>query len=163
MISASLAARSFEVNRDRYTRAATLRVGLESARDVIQDAAVKLFQSLGKWDDRIPVEAVIWILVKDSIREYCRRSYVRRELPFGCVEEPEEWLDPGCVIMRRERIDTALVQCTEWEIVALLMVADGYSCADIATTIHSTEESVRTRICRARRSLRNWDNGSNPS
>lgn len=82
--------------------AALLGAGTE-AEDIVQEALVKAFRSLGRYRDGAPFRPWLLRIVANEARNH-HRSAVRRGARERSVWVPEGMLDPGELVAERERL-----------------------------------------------------------
>ena len=121
------------------------------AEDIVQDACLRAWNA---WSDlRDPSQAKSWLMT--IVRnEYLRsRSRSRNDLNLDDVDENQLPSMPSFV----ERIETAEMVSKLPETYReplLLQVLGGFTCADIAGILGTSEGAVMTRLTRARQALR---------
>ena len=120
------------------------------SEDLVQETYLRAWKSWGELRD--PAQAKAWlftILRNERFREHGRR----RAQP---LEETPEWALPS-IPSFEAGLETgqivALLPETYREPL-LLQVLGGFSCAEIATMLGTTEGAVMTRLTRARQALR---------
>lgn len=121
------------------------------AEDVVQEACVRAWNA---WDDlREPARAKAWLMtiVRNEharMRVQSRNESSLEEMDEGALPQAPSFtqgLDAGRIVAQlppayREPL--------------LLQVLGGYSCAEIAGVLGTTEGAVMTRLSRARQTLR---------
>ena len=135
----------------------------DDALDVAQDAMVRFFRSLGRFDASRPVRPWLLRIVRNLVRDRARRLRIRRT----------ESLEPADEALRFEPTDTApdpealaarhQLQALVWEClrelhpryreVLVLRDYQDLSYTDIATTLKIPRGTVMSRLHRARRLL----------
>ena len=85
-----------ELYQERAVRTARSFVGnLEDARDVAQDAFVKAYKNLGRFDSESRFYTWFYRILLNTCKDFLRKKKVRRYLSFWFGKnEPEEELDP---------------------------------------------------------------------
>ena len=141
----------------RYTDAvfgvAFHRLGhFEEARDAAQETFVKAFRNLGKL--RQPASFANWLcrMAEGTATDAARRR--RGEVSLDDVEEFGATKEPsgdGVARQVREALGT-LPQATR--LAVILHYVDGYSHAEVAQFLGTTEGAVKTRVSRGRARLR---------
>ena len=121
------------------------------AEDVVQEACLRAWKS---WIDlRDPAQAKAWLMTivrRETARTFARK---RNETPLEEIDENEL---PAIPAFGAEIEMTQLVARLPetYREPLLLQVLGGFSCAEIAAMLDSTEGAVMTRLTRARQALR---------
>jgi RNA polymerase sigma-70 factor (ECF subfamily) len=136
----------------------------DDALDVAQDAMVRFFRSLDRFDASRPVRPWLLRIVRNLVRDRARRLRIRRTESLEPADddalrfEPRDNApDPEASAARREQ--QALVwQCLQklqprYREVLVLRDYQDLSYADIATTLKIPRGTVMSRLHRARRLL----------
>lgn len=135
----------------------------DDAMDVAQDAMVRFFRSLGRFDSSRPVRPWLLRIVRNLIRDRARRRRVRKTEPIQrdddvLVFEPRDrGPSPEAVVSRREL--QAIVWCCLQDLppryreVLILRDYQDLSYAEIATTLRIPRGTVMSRLHRARKML----------
>jgi RNA polymerase sigma-70 factor, ECF subfamily len=127
----------------------------EQAEDFVQESYARLLFETSA--GRPPRNARAWLyqvarnLVVSDRRRLSVATRAGGRLRGDCSPSAE---DHALLHEAEEELLTQLTQFGWVDRTALLMVAHGYSCADIARAVGRSESAVRTRICRARLRLR---------
>ncbi|MBI3285613.1 MAG: sigma-70 family RNA polymerase sigma factor [Burkholderiales bacterium] len=121
------------------------------AEDLVQLAFERAWKNWG--DLREPVAVKSWLLT--IVRREHARSYERKQLDTT-DDDPEELLlashhQPGAQLEMEQLVESMPLAYRE---ALLLQVLGGYSCAEIAAILDTTEGAVMTRLSRARQALR---------
>jgi RNA polymerase sigma-70 factor (ECF subfamily) len=135
----------------------------DDALDVAQDAMVRFFRSLGRFDPSRPVRPWLLRIVRNLVRDRARRLRVRRteslEPDDGALrfEPRDDAPDPETVASRRE-LQALVWRCLQtlqprYREVLVLRDYQDLSYADIATTLKIPRGTVMSRLHRARRLL----------
>lgn len=150
--------------RQAFLFALQLTGNREEARDVAQDAMVRFFGALARFDASRPVRPWLMRIVRNLVRDRRRRSRVRRTETLATTEgalllEPADpGPDPEQDAARRQMqrlLWSALHQLSDQhrEIVALRDYLD-LSYDEIATALDIPRGTVMSRLHRARAQLR---------
>ena len=164
---------AFEALVERYQarayRLAYSVLGTEAdARDVSQDAFIKLFESAGKFGGRSRFSTWFYRIVVNLCIDHKRRSRwwnkivpLRGSLPAADeadVEPVSAEPGPEAEAMRREtstRLAAAFVQLSpNQRIAVLLQVQDGLSSREIAEVLSCSENTARVHIHRGLAALK---------
>jgi RNA polymerase sigma-70 factor (ECF subfamily) len=134
---------------DLYRYAHSLCRDRHLAEDVVQEAFVRAWKA---WLElRDPAQAKAWLFT--IVRNECARSFARKHLETCDIDETELPAVPSF----EARLETAqivgLLPLTYREPL-LLQVLGGFSCAEIAVMLGTSEGAVMTRLTRARQALR---------
>jgi RNA polymerase sigma-70 factor (ECF subfamily) len=151
--------------RQAYRFALQLTGRADEARDVAQDAVLRFFASLHRFDPGRPVRPWLLRIVRNLVTDRARRARLRRTeaLPTDDVasvlaEPPDPGPDPEARAARRE-LERALwrglldLEPPQREIIALRDYLD-LSYDEIATTLRIPLGTVMSRLHRARLALR---------
>ncbi len=164
---ASHDSQAFELLVERYQsrafRLACSILGNEAdARDLSQDAFIRLFESAGKFDGRSSFST--WfhrILVNLCIDQQRRSRWWKRMLPLaGPGDDPDapgiepsaEEPGPDLQAIRGEsagQLRTALDRLSPHQRSAVIMQAEGLSSREIATVLGCSESTARVHVHRA--------------
>lgn len=132
---------------------------VEAAADLLADAFTRLLleERAGRWPDqpRAWLYRVASNLAMSRGRHLQVANRVDRVLHAGGRARVAD--SPDAEVLRRERrgdLDRALATLATDARTALLLAAQGFDGATIATTIGRTEASTRTLMCRSRLQLR---------
>jgi len=151
--------------RQAYRFALQLTGRADEARDVAQDAVLRFFATLHRFDPGRPVRPWLLRIVRNLVTDRARRARLRRTEPLPSddvasvlSEPPDPGPDPEARTARRE-LERALwrglldLEPNQREIVALRDYLD-LSYDEIATTLRIPLGTVMSRLHRARFALR---------
>jgi RNA polymerase sigma-70 factor (ECF subfamily) len=149
--------------RQAYVFALQLIGHPDDALDIAQDAMVRFFRSLGRFDPSRPVRPWLLRIVRNLVRDRARRLRVRRTESLEPADDalrPEprdDGPDPEALASRRE-LQALVWQCLQglhprYREVLVLRDYQDLSYADIATTLKIPRGTVMSRLHRARRLL----------
>jgi RNA polymerase sigma-70 factor (ECF subfamily) len=136
----------------------------DDALDVAQDAMVRFFRSLGRFDPSRPVRPWLLRIVRNLVRDRARRLRVRRIESLEPADEDalrfeprDDAPDPEALATRRE-LQALVWKCLQelhprYREVLVLRDYQDLSYADIATTLRIPRGTVMSRLHRARRLL----------
>ena len=136
----------------------------DDALDVAQDAMVRFFRSLERFDPSRPVRPWLLRIVRNLVRDRARRLRVRRTESLEPADddalrfEPrDDAPDPEALATRRE-LQALVWKCLQelkpgYREVLVLRDYQDLSYADIATTLKIPRGTVMSRLHRARRLL----------
>lgn len=136
----------------------------DDALDVAQDAMVRFFRSLGRFDSTRPVRPWLLRIVRNLVRDRARRNRIRRTESLEPADddalrlEPrDENPDPEALSVRRE-LQQLVWAClqelpTSYREVLVLRDYQDFAYADIASTLNIPRGTVMSRLHRARRLL----------
>lgn len=137
----------------RYALRATPDRG--DAEDLVQDALVAAWQSLDRYDGRSALRTWLFGILVHKVQSFRRR---RRAVPVTdeVLDRPDA-ADPVQDAADRElrdALEAALHQLPERQrSVWVLVEVEGLSQAEVAEVLHTTPDSVRGQLFRARRAL----------
>jgi RNA polymerase sigma-70 factor (ECF subfamily) len=129
----------------------------EEAEDIVQDAALAAWQAVQRYDPERPFRPWFLRIVSNAALDHARRQRVRRTEALTEAERhhgptPEDTAEHAVL---RERLGRALGTLPERQRIAVVMFdVEGYSHADIATSLGVPEGTVRSYVFHARRALR---------
>ena len=151
-----------QYERRVMTLSSRLLHGIDEAQDATQEVFLRAFKYLHRLDVRRPVEP--WLMritvnvCRDIQRKTQRRHYTFCEVPLPETETPGSGPDPYSGFaweQERQRLWTALNALPEKERMALILRdVEGFSTAEVAEILGSSETTVRSQICRGRLRLR---------
>jgi RNA polymerase sigma-70 factor (ECF subfamily) len=129
----------------------------DEADDAAQDAFVRAFENLHRFDRRRPFGPWLMQIVANAARDRLRRQAVRRAAPLD-EELPASDPQPSEEVERAalgERLREALNQLPERRRLAVVLFdVEGYSSGEIAGILRIPEGTVRSEVFHARRALR---------
>jgi RNA polymerase sigma-70 factor (ECF subfamily) len=159
--------RAFEQIVLRYERrvmmlSARLLQGIDEAQDATQEVFLRAFKYLHRLDLRRPVEP--WLMritvnvCRDIQRKTQRRHYTFTDAPSTENEKADETRDPYSGFVweqERQKLWKALnVLPVKEKMAVILRDVEGFSTAEVAEILGSSEGTVRSQICRGRLRLK---------
>jgi RNA polymerase sigma-70 factor (ECF subfamily) len=155
--------RAFEQIVLRYERrvmmlSARLLQGLDEAQDATQEVFMRAFKYLHRLDTRRPVEPWLMRITVNVCRDF-QRNIQRRHSTFTEVsatenDAPDESRDPYAGFaweQERQRLWKVLNELPAKEKMAVILRdVEGFSTAEVAEILGSSEGTVRSQICRGR-------------
>jgi RNA polymerase sigma-70 factor (ECF subfamily) len=130
--------------------------GKDDARDVAQEVFLRAFKYLHRLDLQKPVEPWLMRIAVNVCRDTARRRQ-RRWSTFVEVDRPEaidESADPHADLVRKQErriLQLALDTLPEKERLALMLRdVEGFSTAEVAAILQSSETTVRSQVSRGR-------------
>ena len=159
--------RAFEQIVLRYERrvmtlSARLLHGIDEAQDATQEVFLRAFKYLHRLDLHRPVEP--WLMritvnvCRDIQRKTHRRHFSFSEVPSSETETPDETPDPYTGFVweqERQRLWNALNGLPPKEKMAVILRdVEGFTTAEVAEILGSSESTVRSQICRGRLRLK---------
>jgi len=155
---------AFRLLVDRYERRAFwaafhLLGDEEEARDVVQEAFVRVYRSMDRFDERRPFYTWFYRIVTNLAIDHLRHMRLTRRI---ASEEATESLTGGVAPSSpiesnetRRNVRRALdLLPPKFKTVMVLRELHGLSCKEIATIVSSTHATVRWRMHRARKLFR---------
>ena len=157
-----LAARAGEA---AYVFALQLTGRPETARDIAQDAVVRFFRSLDRFEDGRALEPWLFSIVRNQVRDHARREKVRQHESLDAWLESggrraadAEATDPAAAAERRElqrRVWSAISGLSDaHREIVVLRDYHGLSYREIAAVLAIPEGTVMSRLHVARKRLR---------
>jgi RNA polymerase sigma-70 factor (ECF subfamily) len=138
-----------------FNLAARLLGDPEEARDASQEVFLQVYRTLGRFEGRSSLKTWIYRIVVNQChnrRRWWRRRGKERSCPIDALTPADETLS------RRERaqaVQAALLQLSfDHRTVLLLREVEDLSCEEIGETLSLAEGTVKSRLARARESLR---------
>ena len=124
------------------------------AEDVLQDAFIKIFKNLEKFEGKGSFEG--WmrrIVVNTALKNYNKSSYQREKI--GLEDYQESALDPDVIAsLHEEEILKVVGQLPEgYKAVFNLYVIEGFSHKEIAEQLEIQESTSRSQLVKARKML----------
>jgi RNA polymerase sigma-70 factor (ECF subfamily) len=151
-----------QYERRVMTLSSRLLRGIDEAQDATQEVFLRAFKYLHRLDVRRPVEP--WLMritvnvCRDFQRKSQRRHYTFSEVPPAESETPGSTPDPYSGFaweQERQRLWKALNGLPEKERMAVMLRdVEGFSTAEVAEILGSSEGTVRSQICRGRLRLK---------
>ena len=154
--------RAFEQIVLRYERrvmmlSARLLHGLDEAQDATQEVFLRAFKYLHRLDVRRPIEPWLMRITVNVCRDF-QRSIQRRHSTFTESstqnDAPDESRDPYAGFaweQERQRLWKVLNELPAKEKMAVILRdVEGFSTAEVAEILGSSESTVRSQICRGR-------------
>lgn len=158
-----------ELHQERAIRAAWSVVGnLEDARDLAQDAFVKAYENLGRFDGRSAFYTWLYKILLNGCRDFLRRQKVRRTFSFwtGKGEDGEdvEFDPPSTAPGSREEADSRALGAATSEAlgrlpdrqreVFVLRYLDGMDLKQIAEATGTSVGAVKANLWHAAQKMR---------
>jgi RNA polymerase sigma-70 factor (ECF subfamily) len=137
---------------------ARLLQGLDEAQDATQEVFMRAFKYLHRLDTRRPVEPWLMRITVNVCRDF-QRNIQRRHSTFTEVsatenDAPDESRDPYAGFaweQERQRLWKVLNELPAKEKMAVILRdVEGFSTAEVAEILGSSEGTVRSQICRGR-------------
>ena len=154
--------RAFEQIVLRYERrvmmlSARLLHGLDEAQDATQEVFLRAFKYLHRLDVRRPIEPWLMRITVNVCRDF-QRNIQRRHSTFTESstqnDAPDESRDPYAGFaweQERQRLWKVLNELPAKEKMAVILRdVEGFSTAEVAEILGSSESTVRSQICRGR-------------
>ena len=147
-----------------YVFALQLTGNPDDALDVAQDAMVRFFRSLGRFDTSRPVRPWLLRIVRNLVRDRARRWRVRRTESLEPAEgvlrfEPRDPRPNPETLSTRRELQALVWRCVQelpprFREVLVLREYQDLAYAEIAQTLKIPRGTVMSRLHRARRLLR---------
>lgn len=152
-----------ECRRIAWRLALRLTGNRELAADVTQDAMVRFFAALGRFDATRPLAPWIARIVRNLLRDRARRSRVRRLVPLHdgsdeLVLEPADPQPDPEAVADRHQLQRLVWRCLaqlddDHREILVLRDFEGLAYDEIATVLAIPRGTVMSRLHRARRRL----------
>lgn len=157
----SSAVQSVECLYQSYRRAILLHlmrlVGeMETAEDLCQETFLKAWRAWPKRDPQASVTAWLYRIATNTAYDYLRRRRRIAFIPLSIAENtPHEGEPMEDQLDRGEPVHAALAQLPEsYRVPLMLQVCAGFSTREISEVLGSTDNAVKSRLCRARMKFR---------
>ena len=142
-------ARAYSADLYRYAR--WLCRDRHMAEDLVQEAFVRAWKSWAELRDPARVKAWLFTILRNE----CARGFARKQVETASGETDESELPPVPSFEAGLEIAQMVDMLPEaYREPLLLQVLGGYSCAEIAEIIGTSEGAVMTRLTRARQAFR---------
>lgn len=129
------------------------------AEDVVQEALGRAWKSWGDLKDRGAVKSWFFSIVRNEhFRGFERKSLEMDDRDIEELDVPVDYKMDVAIDVRRAL--GALPASLREPLV--MQVLGGFSCAEIAASLQTTEGAIMTRLTRARQKLRRLIEGENP-
>lgn len=136
---------------DLYRYARWLCRDRHMAEDLVQEAFVRAWKSWAELRDPARVKAWLFTILRNE----CARGFARKQVETASGETDESELPPVPSFEAGLEIAQMVDMLPEaYREPLLLQVLGGYSCAEIAEIIGTSEGAVMTRLTRARQAFR---------
>ena len=123
----------------------------QQAEDVVQEALIRGWRAFERLRDRSAIKAWLFSIVRNEyLRVVARRGQAVEIVDFHEIDVPDERTELFGLEMREA---LAALPAAYAEPLAL-QVLGGFSCAEIAAMLETTEGATMTRLTRARQALR---------
>lgn len=123
----------------------------QQAEDIVQEALLRGWRGFGEVRDPGAVKSWLYSIVKNEfLRTASRDARRAADLDVDSLEIADERAGPFGMEMR----DALMALPVSHAEPLALQIIGGFSCAEIAAMLHTTEGAVMTRLTRARQALR---------
>lgn len=147
-----------------YVFALQLTGNPDDALDVAQDAMVRFFRSLGRFDPTRPVRPWLLRIVRNLVRDRARRNRIRRTESLEPADddtlrfEPRDENPDPEALMERQQLQRLVWECLQelppkYRETLVLRDYHDFAYAEIAITLKIPRGTVMSRLHRARRLL----------
>ncbi len=130
----------------------------EEAKEVIQEALIKIYRYLHRYDGQRKFRNWAFQIVANASRDYLRKKIRRDDLNEGCNMKLTENITPETRFLDRElrrKIDFCLQDLSPNEkIIYILRERQGFSVKETAKLTGGSSTSVRTHLSRARKKIK---------
>ena len=129
------------------------------AEDIVQESFARAWKAWGDLKDRAAAKSWLFSIVRNEhLRGFERKSL---DMDDRDVEELDLPVDPRMDVALDVRRALGALPASLREPL-LMQVLGGFSCAEIAATLQTTEGAIMTRLTRARQTLRRMIEGESP-
>jgi RNA polymerase sigma-70 factor (ECF subfamily) len=160
--------KAFELLVRKYMRRAYFAaLGLvgnhEDALDLSQEAFVKCYRALGRFDERYPFYGWFYAILRNHVLSFLRKRKLRRRTFLEPAEDVVEWQDPDADTpessLEREEFKEAVWQAImeldpEHREIIILSHFEGLRYEEIASLLGCPVGTVKSRLYRARAALK---------
>jgi RNA polymerase sigma-70 factor (ECF subfamily) len=146
-------------NHDDQMRALAFRMlgGRAAMDDALQDAYVKAYRSLGRFQEASSFATWLHRIVARTCIDHLRKRQRRREVPLEVVSAtaPDRSAAPDQLVTDRSVLGQALSELPADQRAAVVLVdGEGYSYEQAAEVLGTRPGTIASRLSRARSSLR---------
>lgn len=136
---------------DLFRYAYWLARNRQQAEDIVQEALLRGWRAFPRVRDRAAVKSWLFSIVRNEfLRLAARDGPAHDSLDAAERDIPDERASPFGMEMR----DALMALPVTYAEPLALQVLGGFSCAEIAATLETTEGAVMTRLTRARQALK---------
>lgn len=124
------------------------------AEDILQDAFVKVFDNIGKFEFKGSFEGWIRrIVINTALKNYSKKSFKQEQI--GLENQPELPMEPDIYKhLDEEALLTLIAKLPEgYRLVFNLYAIEGYSHREIADMVGIQESTSRSQLVKARKML----------
>ena len=152
--------RIYDATFRELMRYCLLKAPLEDARDLLQNTYAKFYRALCRKGIRAICDpkSYLFITLKREIADFYRSDARKRAVPLELASDEPDDVSVEALCLDRAAIDDILdrlrSESKETQRVFLLHYGYGMKIADIARETGATTASVKSRLARVRRSLR---------
>ena len=123
----------------------------QQAEDIVQEALLRGWRAFPGLRDRAAAKAWLFSIVKN---EFLRAAALEARNPGGVDADGLEIADERASPFGMEMRDALMALPVSYAEPLALQVLGGFSCAEIAAMLETTEGAVMTRLTRARQALK---------
>ncbi len=136
----------------RYTKQ------LEDAEDILQESFIKVFQHMGSYQQKVPIESWIRRIVVNTAISYLKKhSKYRNEMQIDAISmHPISNDNPSINLDTKELIECIRKLPTGYQTIFNLVALEGFEYAEVATMLEMNLNTVRSQYSRARALLINY-------
>ncbi|MCG8328483.1 MAG: sigma-70 family RNA polymerase sigma factor [Chitinophagales bacterium] len=124
------------------------------AEDILQDAFIKVFDNIGKFEFKGSFEGWIRrIVINTALKNYSKKSFKQEQI--GIENQPELPMEPDIYKhLNEEALLTLIAKLPEgYRLVFNLYAIEGYSHKEIADMLSIQESTSRSQLVKARKML----------
>ena len=136
---------------DLYRYAFWLARDRQKAQDIVQEALLRGWRALPRLRDRAAVKSWLFSIVKNEFRRLSASDAPHAE---GVDLAELEIADERAGLFGLEMRDALMALPASYAEPLALQVLGGFTCAEIAAMLETTEGAVMTRLTRARQALK---------
>jgi RNA polymerase sigma factor (sigma-70 family) len=126
-----------------------------TAVDATQEVFIKVWQNLERFRNESSISTWIYRIAVNTCLLYLRKAATRKEVKTDILpDKADEAYDP-IKEQRLQKMYNCIQQLDETGRLIILLVLDGVEYADIATITGITEDTLRVKIHRIKKSLTN--------
>ncbi len=135
---------------DLYRYAFWLARNRQRAEDIVQEALLRGWRAYPRLRDRAAARAWLYSIVRNEFHRAAGQEARHAGVDADGIEIADERASPFGMEMR----DALMALPVAYAEPLALQVLGGFSCAEIAALLETTEGAVMTRLTRARQALR---------
>ncbi|MBN1132173.1 MAG: RNA polymerase sigma factor, partial [Bacteroidales bacterium] len=130
----------------------------DKAKDILQDAFIKIFRNLDRYDGKSPVKCWMKKIISNTAIDHFRKDHHQPEfIPIENVPSPLSNDETVASILETQDIISQVNRLPDGaRMIFQLHAIEGYTHRQIAKLLHISEGTSKSQIYRAKYLLRHW-------